>query len=137
MAGLQGGSQAQRVPSVSKAADPPSLVSQVDRLEAQLAALSAAVGGRVAGAQQETREHLALFEGAVQELEVGPLQMSVWGRVNHTLLQQWLPVAPALLRPPPPRSKPPQPAALRTAGVGAGCGGAAGRAAGGSQAAGQ
>ena len=65
------------MPSVSTAADPPSLVSQVDRLEAQLAALSAAVGGRVAGAQHETRGHLALFEGAVQELEVGPSQLGV------------------------------------------------------------
>ena len=82
MEGLQGGSHAQRPPPASTAADPPSLVSHVDRLEAQLATLSAAVGGRVAGAQQETREHLALFECAVQEMEVGPLYLGVCGRGN-------------------------------------------------------
>lgn len=93
----------------------------IEALEGQLQALTATLTDRVAGASQETLQHLQLFSAAVEELEVGWRCLSSCQRVLLSSLQVPFPTSPPACSP---------------AGVGAGCGGPSGGAAAGCQAAG-
>lgn len=55
--------------SEGAAAAPPDPAVQIGLLEQQLERLTAALSERVAGAQEETLEHLVVFEEAVHDLE--------------------------------------------------------------------
>ena len=47
-----------------------SILQQLDQLEAQLDRLGASLAARISGAQEETLQHLQVFQEAVQDLEV-------------------------------------------------------------------